>query len=362
MVEPQNTEHSLATVPVMAAAMLTAAALFLLAVSSGAIAESPGEQPHAAANSSAAVANNDVLRPEEGEVYRLYRSVLGRAPDRSGFDYWVAARIEGLTLRAVADGFLNSGEYARRFGAGSDGAFLDLVYRNVLGRPGDQSGVDYWLGELAGGLARTELVLLFSDSPENRTLTGTHLVDVPEFSPSIATVAEADIAQSWRSGCPVGPAGLRAVEIDFINFEGQHARGTLVVNVDVVDEVLAIFERLYGARYPISGMVPIDAFAGDDDASMAANNTSAFNCRAVTGGTSWSRHSYGTAIDINPIQNPYVSGLQVLPPAGGEYVDRAIYHRAMIRSGDVVTAAFADAGWRWGGDFRTIRDYQHFDR
>jgi len=109
-------------------------------------------------------------------------------------------------------------------------------------------------------------------------------------------------------------------------------------------------------------MVPIEDFSGDDGASMAANNTSAFNCRPVTGGRSWSRHSYGTAIDINPQQNPYVTDLVVLPPSGRDHTNRTAYDPAMIRPGDVVTRAFAEAGWRWGGAFRTLRDYQHFER
>jgi hypothetical protein len=93
---------------------------------------------------------------------------------------------------------------------------------------------------------------------------------------------------------------------------------------------------------------------------MAANNTSAYNCRKVTGGTSWSEHSYGKAIDINPIQNPYVNGSTVLPSAGKSYVSRSTYKKGMIRSGDVVTKSFAAAGWTWGGSYRTLKDYQHF--
>ena len=150
--------------------------------------------------------------------------------------------------------------------------------------------------------------------------------------------------------------------MDHVDFDGAHQRGTLIVNAEVADDVATIFGALYRARYPIEAMQPIDAFDGDDDASMAANNTSGFNCRAVTGGASWSRHAYGMAIDVNPIQNPYVSGVQVLPPASDDFTDRSIYHPAMIRPGDVVTRAFDDHRWVWGGDFQTLKDYQHFSR
>ena len=301
-------------------------------------------------------------RPEEGEIQRLYQSVLDRTPDSSGFAYWVSARIEGLTLRAVADGFLNSDEYATRFGAGTDGDFVSRAYQNVLGRTGDSDGVAYWLGQLRAGLPRTELVLLFSESPENQVRTDTAPTELPLYDPQISPVSEADVNRSWRPGCPVHPDNLRAVTVDHVDFSGQHQRGTLIVNADVADDVAAIFGAMYRDRYPIQLIQPVDVYAGDDNSSMAANNTSGFNCRAVTGGTSWSHHAYGRAIDINPVQNPYVSGDHVLPPAGDDYVERSAYHPAMIRPGDVVVRAFADHGWRWGGDYRTLKDYQHFSR
>ena len=136
-----------------------------------------------------------------------------------------------------------------------------------------------------------------------------------------------------------------------------------------------IFGRLYQARYPIQSIRPIDEFGpaptalglddrprgADDEASMAANNTSAFNCRVITGGSGLSRHAFGTAVDVNPLQNPWVAD-RVAPTEGETWRDRRIYHPAMIRPGDVVTRAFADAGWRWGGDFVGLKDYQHFQR
>lgn len=301
-------------------------------------------------------------RPEEGEIQRLYQSVFDRAPDRGGFAYWVSARVEGLTLRAVADGFLNSEEYAARFGTGTDDDFVGRAYQNVLNRAGDSGGVTYWLDQLRAGLPRTELVLLFSESMENQLRTGTAPTALPPYIPEISSLSEADVSRSWRTGCPVHPDDLRAVVVDYVDFFGHHQRGTLIVNADVADDVAEVFGAMYGARYPIQGIQPVDVFDGDDDASMAANNTSGFNCRAVTGGSSWSHHAYGRAIDINPIQNPYVSGGRVLPPAGDGFVDRSAYHPAMIRPGDVVVRAFAEHGWRWGGDYRTLKDYQHFSR
>jgi hypothetical protein len=116
-------------------------------------------------------------------------------------------------------------------------------------------------------------------------------------------------------------------------------------------------------------MVLVDEYDGDDDRSMAANNTSGYNCRTVTGGQEWSNHAFGTAIDINPVQNPYLTGSPigsvVYPPVGRRYagVDRGRGARAapgVIVQGDAVVSAFAAAGWGWGGDWTSARDYQHF--
>jgi D-alanyl-D-alanine carboxypeptidase-like protein len=94
---------------------------------------------------------------------------------------------------------------------------------------------------------------------------------------------------------------------------------------------------------------------------MAANNTSAFNCRAVTGGSAWSEHSYGWAIDVNPVQNPYVdSGGAVLPPEGSPFLDRSQKVEGLIHAGGTVVRAFEAIGWGWGGRWEDPVDYQHF--
>jgi hypothetical protein len=303
-----------------------------------------------------------IVRPEEGEIWRLYRAVLGRHPDQNGFAYWVARRVEGVPLSVVADSFLASREFEARFGTTSDDTFLDLVYRNVLGRLGDAEGVAYWRGVLAAGYPRRNVVLLFAESAEHRAVTGTELRELPAFAPVVRSVGAAELGASWRPDCPIGPEKLRAVDLDHVGPTGAHRRGTLIVRDDAADDVIAVFRALYAARFPISAMRPVSEFDGDDDASMAAGNTSAFNCRVVTGGTGWSRHAFGTAIDLNPVENPYVAGAVVLPPAGVDYVDRDGYHPAMIRPGDIVTRSFDEVGWRWGGDYVSLADYQHFER
>jgi D-alanyl-D-alanine carboxypeptidase-like protein len=167
---------------------------------------------------------------------------------------------------------------------------------------------------------------------------------------------------SWKPGCPVGLEDLRAVKMRFWGFDARAHKGTLIVNADIAAKTVRAFGKLYSARFPIRRMQPVDVYGGSDDASMAADNTSAFNCRPITGTTDrWSNHSYGRAIDINTIENPYVKGSTVLPPAGADYLDRSDVRPGMIVAGGLVTAAFAAEGFGWGGDYTSLKDYQHFE-
>src|SRR6478735_6810599 len=158
----------------------------------------------------------------------------------------------------------------------------------------------------------------------------------------------ARMATSWRDGCPVPLADLRYVVVSYRGFDGADHTGELVVAASVAGAVTEVFRDLYDSGYPIASMRLVDDFGGSDDASMAANNTSAFNCRPVTGGGGFSEHSYGTAIDLNPVQNPYLSGSVVLPPAGRPFAGRPAA-RGVIQPGDTVVTAFAAHGWTWGG-------------
>lgn len=171
---------------------------------------------------------------------------------------------------------------------------------------------------------------------------------------------------SYRAGCPVGFEDLRLVVAPHVDFEGEVQTGRMVVNADVVDDTVGILRELYRARWPIERMVLVDVYGGDDNRSMAANNSSAYNCRPVAGTDSWSQHAYGRAIDLNPVQNPYVLGGEVLPPAGARFarMDRSGPRPpapGVIVPGDVVSRAFESRGWRWGAYF-SEPDYQHFDR
>jgi hypothetical protein len=182
----------------------------------------------------------------------------------------------------------------------------------------------------------------------------------PRFSSSVSPVRWDELRYSYRAGCPVAPPQLRTVRLTYWGFDGRAHEGRLVVARRLAADVVAVFRRLYAARFPIRRMVPVSAYRGSDDASMAADNTSGFNCRFVGGTTRWSMHAYGEAIDVNPVENPYVQGRRVSPPAGRRYVDRTRRRPGMVVEGDAVVRAFEAVGWRWGGRWTGSKDYQHF--
>lgn len=186
---------------------------------------------------------------------------------------------------------------------------------------------------------------------------------VPAYRGTVSTVTTGDLGASWRPGCPVGAADLRRVRVDYWGYDGAVHRGDLMVARSVASNIAGAFGQLYGDRFQIRRIHPVTQYGADDDASMAANNTSAFNCRAVVGGSGWSEHAYGTAIDLNPVQNPYVRSATVLPPSGQPWADRSVQAPGMIHHDDAVHRAFAAIDWRWGGEWSgATRDYQHFSR
>ncbi len=182
----------------------------------------------------------------------------------------------------------------------------------------------------------------------------------PPFSITVSTPTAAQLFASWEPGCPVDVGDLRILTMSHWGYDGKVRNGKLVVAAVQVGAVTKVFQILYDAQFPIERMELIEEYGGDDNASMAANNTSAFNCRLVTGGTSYSEHSYGHAIDINPLVNPYVKGSTILPPAGAPYADRSKDATGMIHAGDEVVMAFNGIGWVWGGTWTSLKDYQHF--
>ncbi len=149
--------------------------------------------------------------------------------------------------------------------------------------------------------------------------------------------------------------------MSYWGFDGEPHTGALIVNVAVVGSVRTVFRTLYRGEFPIRRMEPVAAFGGSDPESMAADNTSAFNCRdaVAPGPPRWSVHAYGEAVDVNTVENPYVEGGAVQPPAGSAFLDRSRHRSGMAYPGSVLVSAFAAVGWPWGGRW-SDPDYQHF--
>jgi D-alanyl-D-alanine carboxypeptidase len=183
----------------------------------------------------------------------------------------------------------------------------------------------------------------------------------PPFVGTVSRVDRGDLPYSYRPGCPVTPAQLRLVRVSHWGFDGRARVGAVVVRSGVARDIVTVFRRLYVARFPIRRLRPIDAYRARDAASLAADNTSAFNCRyaIAPGPKRWSAHAYGLAIDVNPVENPYLDRGAVRPPAGRRYLDRSRVRPGMAVPGGALVRAFAAVGWSWGGRWSSP-DYQHF--
>ncbi len=212
--------------------------------------------------------------------------------------------------------------------------------------------------KLAAAVAAT--VLAVTAAPAFSAVDG-----APRYRSSVKPIgpqlADTMTPTSWRRGCPVALRDLRLVTVRHWGFDGRVRVGHLVIHEDYAKAVARVFRKLYDARFPIRRMRLIDQYGGSDFQSIEADNTSAFNCRKATGSGSWSEHAYGRAIDLNPIENPYVEGGRVYHAASRRYADRSRQLKGMVHAGDAVVSAFASIGWGWGGFWGgSVKDYQHF--
>ena len=182
----------------------------------------------------------------------------------------------------------------------------------------------------------------------------------PPFAASIDPFeGEALEMSTWAPTCPVHHDDLRLLTLHHWLPDGSTTTGELVVHADWAAEIVGVFSQLYAAQFPIEEMritTPADVLAPPDD----DNHTTAFVCRAVTGGTTYSQHAYGLAIDINPLWNPYLRGDVLIPPTAAPWLDRDDVRPGMIIEGDAVVAAFDAIGWGWGGRWTSLDDWQHF--
>jgi poly-gamma-glutamate synthesis protein (capsule biosynthesis protein) len=174
---------------------------------------------------------------------------------------------------------------------------------------------------------------------------------------------------SWREGCPVGLENLRYIQVSYHDYEGKTQVGELIMHKKAANEIVAIMKDLYEMDYPIYQMGLVSDFGADDYRSIEADNTSAFNCREVTGGKKWSKHAYGLAIDINPIENPYLKKGRHSSHGKSLKFEKRVHQNnlgaqdhALLLKKDKATQSFIKRGWVWGGDWKYLKDYQHFQK
>ena len=176
-------------------------------------------------------------------------------------------------------------------------------------------------------------------------------------------------AHEYHPGCPVGLSQLRLLGVRYVGFDGRSHWGELVVNARVASDLSRVFEQLYAMRFPIHHMQFGDTYGalknvprdGDFTASFECRQASSSPCTKTANGTtgSWSEHAFGEAIDLNPVENPYVGCGMTRDPTALSYVNRASYRRGMVNA--AVVRAFASIGWGWGGSWSgSTKDYMHF--
>lgn len=180
-------------------------------------------------------------------------------------------------------------------------------------------------------------------------------------SPITSTIFE-KMPYSWRDNNPVALENLRYLTLTHWGFDGHVYEGEMVVHAQVADEVVAIFEELFIARYPIEKMHLVDAYVADDERSCSDNNSSAFCSRPIIRSDRWSVHSFGLAIDINPLLNPFKGRGTIAPASGAPFLNRKLECKGLIDENDAAYKAFTKRGWTWGGHWQSVIDYQHFEK
>lgn len=175
------------------------------------------------------------------------------------------------------------------------------------------------------------------------------------------------MGRSYKKNRNIKLSDLRYVKVLHYGYDGKIRKGEIVVNKKIAKKTVKIFYELYQKKYPIQKMKLIDNYEASDNKSMRDNNTSAFNYRKISGSSSLSRHARGMAIDLNPRINPWVKGKKVSPSNGKVYKQRNVkkckgrYRKNMIHKNDIAYKIFKKYGFRWGGDWKSYKDYQHFE-
>lgn len=223
-----------------------------------------------------------------------------------------------------------------------------------------------WLGTRLLPLRPDEFGEVQPTPPElqDRQLETIDLLPPPddaEYHSTVGPIPESVLARSsWVADCPVAVEELSYLTMTHWGFDQRFHTGEMIVRSDVADDVVTVFRRLHESRFPIEQMRVVTKEEIDAHPTGDWNDTTSFVCRPAVGSSSWSQHALGTGIDVNPFHNPYLKGDLVLPELASAYTDRDDIRVGMITEGDVVTEAFAEIGWGWGGHWSSLKDWMHF--
>lgn len=280
-----------------------------------------------------------------------------------------AARMAGLLAMVVSLGYALSG---------CSGAPADPSARPAASPPaatppdptptriGEATAAPQWLGTRVLTVGPNGFAAAQDTPPELRhrsIITVDFLPPPPDglFHATIEAVPAGVLARSsWTSDCPVAAADLRYLTVGFRGFDGRAHTGELLVHERVANDLVTVFGQLFAADFPIERMRISSAAELNAPPTGDGNTIEVFACRPVRGQKAWSQHAYGLAVDVNPFHNPYHKGEVVLPELATAYLDRAEARPGMVRPGGPVLRAFAAIGWKWGGDYRSFKDYMHF--
>lgn len=233
-------------------------------------------------------------------------------------------------------------------------------------RTGDATAPPAWLGKRVLPVGSNGFAAARATPPELRRRSIITTDDLPPpadggFHSTIRAVPASVLARStWTSACPVKAKDLRYVTVGFRGFDGLAHTGELLVHERAAGGLVKVFGRLFAEGYPIERMRVTSAAELKAPPTGDGNTTAVFACRPVRGQTAWSQHAYGLAVDVNPFQNPYHKDKVVLPELATSYLDRGNVRPGMILPNGPVVKAFAAIGWKWGGDYHSLKDFMHF--
>lgn len=280
----------------------------------------------------------------QGKEETVPKSECGQEPEPEGADKKESAgRNESMSEQYSSRQSEDAKMTEISSGSETEELVEDLKLETVLGMPAGQT-VE---AELLDGMEETELDSCF------------YYEDISD------EVFKRMWGTSYKEDCTVPRSELRYVRFLHHGFDGEVHTGEIVVNQQIASDIRDIFRELYDEKYPIEKAILIDEYDADDEASMRDNNTTGFNYRVVAGSKTLSNHAKGLAVDINPLYNPYVrvrNGITTIQPeTAEEYTDRNSDCDWYIAEGDVCYEAFAKRGFTWGGHWKSLKDYQHFE-